>query len=218
MVVAPCVTSSEPAWGAVMTVSLHPVLNQSLMGPRICLDPVTPEDLPSLWQKLSWNYMRYQLGHVPFDEKAYAASVWEPHASGQKVTYVVRSETGEVVGTSSFLDIRTANRGLEIGSTWLHESVWGTHVNPEVKYLMLRHAFEEWNAVRVQLKTDSRNEHSQAAIIKLGATREGVLRHHVVMNDGHLRDTVMFSILAHEWPSMRDRLLERMKRRTELQP
>lgn len=218
MVAVPSVTSSEPAWGAVMTVSLHPVLNQSLIGPRIRLDPVVPEDGPGLWQRLHWNYMQFQIGFEPLDEAAYIASVLEPHASGQKVTYTIRSQQGEILGTSSFLDIRTAHRGLEIGSTWLHASVWGTSVNPEVKYLMLRHAFEEWKAIRVQLKTDSRNFHSQAAIAKLGATREGVLRHHVIMNDGHLRDTVMFSILAQEWPSVRDRLLERMKRRTEPQP
>lgn len=89
-------------------------------------------------------------------------------------------------------------------------SFQGTSVNPECKYLMLRHAFEDWGAMRVQLKTDRRNLQSQRAIEKLGAVREGVLRKHMLLPDGYERDTVMYSIIDDEWPAIRDRLIERL--------
>ncbi len=114
------------------------------------------------------------------------------------------------VGVSCYLDIRPAHRGLEIGGTWIAASRQGTAVNPEAKYLLLHHAFETLGAVRVQLKTDGRNLQSQAAIAKLGAVREGVLRRHLILPDGYVRDTVMYSITDSEWPSVRDRLVARL--------
>ncbi len=111
---------------------------------------------------------------------------------------------------TSYLDIRPQDRALEIGFTWVAKPYQATAVNPECKYLLLRHAFEEQGAVRVQLKTDLRNLQSQAAIAKLGAVREGVLRKHMVMPDGHVRDTVMYSVTNDEWPAVRRRLEERL--------
>ena len=105
-----------------------------------------------------------------------------------------------------YLDIRAKERGLEIGFTWLAKALQGTQVNPECKYLLLRHAFEEQHALRVQLKTDGRNKQSQRAIEKLGAVREGVLRKHMIMPDGYVRDTVMYSITERQnWPAGRRR-------------
>lgn len=123
---------------------------------------------------------------------------------------VVDAETGKAVGSTSYLDLRPAHRSLEIGNTWLGPETRGTRVNPEMKRLLLEYAFETLGCVRVQLKTDGRNLQSQAALRKLGATYEGTLRQHLICRDGFIRDTVMFSILAHEWPAVRDRLDSRL--------
>ena len=118
----------------------------------------------------------------------------------------------EAVGGTTLFDYSEAHRRVEIGYTWLAKSAWRTPVNTECKFLLLRHAFETLGCNRVQLKTDSRNERSQAAIARLGAVREGVLRAHMVMPDGWLRDSVMFSITAPEWPAVKTRLEQLMKR------
>jgi RimJ/RimL family protein N-acetyltransferase len=125
---------------------------------------------------------------------------------------VVEIATGEAVGGTTYLDIAPADKRLEIGSTWLAPAVWRTAINTECKFLLLRHAFETLGCNRVQLKTDRRNERSQAAIARLGAVREGVLRAQMVMPDGWIRDTVMFSILAPEWPAVKARLEQLLNR------
>ncbi len=119
-------------------------------------------------------------------------------------------ETGKAIGTTSYLDIRPEHRSLEIGFTWIANPWQATVVNPEAKYLLLSHAFDNLGALRVQLKTDERNKRSQAAIAKLGAVREGVLRKQMIMPDGHQRNTVMFSITDQEWPAVRERLRARI--------
>lgn len=123
---------------------------------------------------------------------------------------IVARDSERVLGMTSYLDIRPRDLGLEIGFTWLSKATQGSLVNPECKYLLLRHAFDEQGAARVQLKTDLRNLQSQRAIEKLGAVREGVLRQHMVRPDGYIRDTVMYSIIASEWPVVRSRLEGRL--------
>ena len=124
---------------------------------------------------------------------------------------IVLRATGQAIGVTTYMDIRAAHRGLEIGGTWVGRGHQGTAVNPECKYLLLGYAFEQLGAVRVQLKTDGRNLQSQRAIAKLGAVREGVLRRHMVLPDGYIRDTVMFSITDAEWPLVRAGLEERLQ-------
>jgi len=114
--------------------------------------------------------------------------------------------SGELVGTTSFYEVDEARRSLAIGHTWLAQRVWRTGLNTESKLLMLGHAFGTLGAERVVWHTDIRNLRSQAAIERLGATREGVLRHHRVRPDGSLRDTVQYAMVAHEWPAVRERL------------
>lgn len=109
------------------------------------------------------------------------------------------SHKDQVVGTSRYFDMSEQHKHLEIGFTWFNPSVWRTIVNTETKYLMLRHAFEDMDCIRVQLKTDLRNVRSQEAMRRLGATQEGILRHVVILPDGHLRNTMYFSILREEW-------------------
>jgi len=127
------------------------------------------------------------------------------------VTFAIVDKSREKpVGSTSFMDIRAENRGLEIGSTWLAPVDQGTAINPEAKLLLLTHAFEELSAIRVQFRTDSRNVQSQRAIEKLGAVRDGVFRHDTIMLDGYLRDSVFYSILAGEWPAVKSKLVDRL--------
>ena len=123
---------------------------------------------------------------------------------------IVERSTNRRLGVTTYLDIRPAHRGCEIGWTWLTPSHRGGRTNPEMKRLMLAHAFDDRGAIRVQLKTDLRNLQSQRAIEKLGARKDGVLRENMIMMDGYHRSTVMYSILAGEWPAVRDRLDARL--------
>jgi RimJ/RimL family protein N-acetyltransferase len=115
----------------------------------------------------------------------------------------VEVATGRAVGGTTYMNISRPDRGLEIGSTWLGRPWQRSGLNTEAKYLLLRHAFEELGAVRVQLKTDARNRQSRAAIERLGAVHEGTLRKHMLMPDGVLRDSVFYSILDDEWPAVK---------------
>lgn len=119
-------------------------------------------------------------------------------------------ETGESIGCTTLMEIRARHKGLEIGRTWIGSAFQGTRVNPECKLLLMQHAFETLKYERVQLKTDERNLQSQRAIEKLGAVKEGVLRKHMVMPDGFVRNTVLYSITAAEWPAVKERLLARL--------
>lgn len=131
-------------------------------------------------------------------------------ARGVRIAYALRdTASGAVIGTSSFLDIRPQHRGAEIGATFLHPTARSGRANPEAKRLMLAHAFAA-GAVRMELITDARNLRSQAAIAKLGAVREGVLRNERITWTGHVRDSVIYSITDAEWPAVRARLDARL--------
>jgi N-acetyltransferase len=116
-------------------------------------------------------------------------------------------DKGEVVGTTRFYEIVPADRRVAIGYTWLSKSAQRTAVNTESKLLLLAHAFEQWQCVRVELVTDVLNQQSRAAILRLGAKEEGVLRSHMIMPNGRLRDSVCFSIIRAEWPEVKARLV-----------
>ena len=124
---------------------------------------------------------------------------------------VVRLEDDRVIGSTRYLDVQEDNRTAEIGWTWYSPDAWGGVVNPEAKHLLLRHAFDDWRAIRVALKTDIKNVHSQAAIEKLGARYEGTLRNHRIRPDGTYRDTMLYSITESEWPHVKARLEERLR-------
>jgi N-acetyltransferase len=127
-----------------------------------------------------------------------------------RVVYAVRLLDGRLVGTSSLLEIDLANESIHLGATLYGRRWWGTAVNPEAKLLLLAHCFDDCGFGRVKIQTDALNTHSQAAIAKLGARREGVLRRHLRREDGTFRDTVVYSILADEWPAVRDGLCARL--------
>ena len=119
---------------------------------------------------------------------------------------VVGTKRDEVVGTTRFYDIRPADRRVAIGYTWLSLSAQRTAVNTEAKLLLLTHAFEHWQCNRVEFITDVLNQQSRAAILRLGAKQEGILRNHMIMPNGRMRDSVMFSIIKEEWPEVKARL------------
>jgi RimJ/RimL family protein N-acetyltransferase len=125
---------------------------------------------------------------------------------------IVDRATGKIVGSTRYLDIVRTHKAVEIGWTWLTPSVWRTRINTECKYLLLRHAFETAGAIRVQLKTDSRNNRSQAAIERIGGVKEGTLRRHRILPNGYVRDSVYYSIIDDEWPTVKARLEEMLGR------
>lgn len=131
-------------------------------------------------------------------------------AAGARIPFAVRRlSDGAVIGTTSFMTLRPAHGGVEIGATFYRPEGRGGPVNPECKRLLLAHAFAA-GAMRVELITDARNLRSQAAIAKLGAVREGILRRHKITWTGHVRDTVMFAITDLDWPAARDGLDQRL--------
>ena len=145
----------------------------------------------------------------------YFAAALTARDGDREVPFVVRlRKTGRVVGSTRFLDPVERHRRVEIGATWYAPDTWSTVVNAECKLLLLRHAFEGWGANRVALLTDILNVRSQAAIRKLGAREEGVLRAHMIVKNGRVRDSVLFSITRPEWPHVRTNLEERVRSAT----
>jgi RimJ/RimL family protein N-acetyltransferase len=125
----------------------------------------------------------------------------------QQAFAIVEMSRGRVAGSTRLLNIRPAHRSLEIGWTWLGQDYQNTTVNTETKLLLMTHAFERLSCVRVEFKTDSRNLRSQRALERIGATREGVLRNHMIVQGGHSRDSVYFSVIDQEWPEVKKHLL-----------
>jgi N-acetyltransferase len=144
---------------------------------------------------------------------AWLREALEGVAQGRYVAWAtVERATNRAVGSTRFGDISPADGRVEIGWTWIAPSRQRTALNTEAKLLQLRYAFDELGATRVALKTDGRNQRSQAAIERLGGVREGVLRRHMRLPDGFIRDTVYYSILSDEWPAVRQRLEQRLAR------
>jgi RimJ/RimL family protein N-acetyltransferase len=181
-----------------------------LEGFGLRLEPAEDAHAVDLAQHAQPELFRYSVTAIPhgYDAEGLAGQLSALRAAGGYPYALVVD--GQAVGISCYLDVRPAHRGLEIGFTWIGKAFQGTHVNPAAKRLLLGHAFEDLGMERVQLKCDGRNVQSQRAIEKLGAIREGVLRRHMTLPDGFMRDTVMYSILADEWPAVRDRLERRL--------
>jgi ribosomal-protein-alanine N-acetyltransferase len=186
-----------------------------LTGPTLRLEPARLDQAPALWPKLGHEVFRHTL-EWPHDGSLDAFAEWlrkslaTPDTLLFAVVPLAPGEGDGPVGVTGYLDIRPAHFGLEIGRTILAPAVQGTRVNPESKYLLLRHAFEDLGVVRVQFKTDLHNLHSQRAIEKLGAVREGVLRRFQARSSGFVRDTVVYSITDEEWPAVKGGLEARL--------
>lgn len=189
----------------------------TLTGKHVRLEPLRPHHAPELLAAGRapeiWPWMPMALTTEAAVAK-FIADAMKAEEKGLAYAFTVVSlPKGRVVGSTRYLDVQAADRGLEIGWTWYAPEVWGTLINPEAKYLLLQHAFEGWGALRVQLKTDGQNLRSQAAIRKLGAQYEGTLRNHRIRPNGTIRDTAMFSIIDAEWPGVKAGLLRRIAER-----
>lgn len=180
-----------------------------LAGDHVALTQFVSDDAPELFAALDHDACWDHVAGRPRSPEEYAATLAQAPQAG-RWPWVVR-QAGRVVGTTSYLDVSLADARLEIGSTAYSPVVWATDVNPECKLLLMSWAFDHGFG-RVQLKTDIRNRRSQAAIAKLGAMYEGVLRRYQRRQDGTVRDTVMYSVTAEEWPGVRERLRARLAR------
>ncbi len=204
-------------------LATRPPSGLPLVGRVVRLDPVTPDDVPGLWAVWSDPEV-YRHGYLMSERLTSEAQAREA-VEGQlaarpgRTAYTVRlvadtalGRAGTVVGTSSLGDVDLPTEQVHLGWTTYGSRWWGTVVNPEAKLLLLGHAFDDCGFGRVRLQTDVLNLRSQAAIARLGAVREGVLRRMVRRADGSWRDTVVFSILVDEWPTVRQSLEERVAR------
>ncbi len=154
-----------------------------------------------------WKYMLY--GYPDSEEKilAWIRGLLQKQVEGTDLPFaVIDLGSGRAIGSTRYMDIQRQHRNLEIGGTWYGTVAQRTAVNTECKFLLLRQAFETYGCIRIQLKTDSRNIRSQTAIERIGATREGILRNHMIAPDGHYRASVYYSILDTEWPEVKLRL------------
>lgn len=145
------------------------------------------------------------------DMERYVRTALADQAAGTALPFVtVELESSAVVGSTRFGNIDTGNRKVEIGWTWVTPEWQRTAVNTEAKFLMMKHAFEVWNCIRVELKTDSNNKKSRKAIKRIGACEEGTLRNHMITETGRFRDSVYFSVIDNEWPALKEKLASKL--------
>ena len=198
------------------------LMQPTLTGNIIELQPFQATHAPALLEAAAdgqlWNMtLTVVPGAATVD--SYIATALEGRAAGTVMPFViVLRESGAIVGSTRFWKIDRGNRKLEIGHTWLSESVQRSAVNTEAKYLLLSYAFELMQCVRVQFTTDELNQKSRAAILRIGAKQEGVVRHERIMPDGRKRNSVRFSIIDDEWPEVKTMLEEKLGRETDPRP
>jgi N-acetyltransferase len=195
-------------------MTIEPV---TLNGRLVCLEPLRMEHAAGLYQASRdpslWTYKPVRQPRSLTEMEQLVASVLQDQQAGACLPFAIISrEHGRVIGETRYHSFTHKDRGLEIGWTWLTPSVQRTGVNTECKYLLLHHAFEQWGAIRVQLRTHHLNTNSQRAIERLGAVKEGVLRNHLVLPDGSYRHAVYYSIIESEWPSVKAKLEAMMQR------
>ena len=182
----------------------------TLTGEHVILEPAADRHLPDLLAAAAdpdvWTWMPWRR---PTDADQLAALLEGERAIAYPFAQL-DATCGRAVGITTYRDVDERNRTLEVGGTWIGRPWWRTAINTEAKLLFLGHAFETLGANRVAIKTDIRNERSQAAIERLGAVREGVVRHQYIRPDGTLRDTVLYSVVPEEWPAVRAHLRARL--------
>ncbi|MDQ2885905.1 MAG: GNAT family N-acetyltransferase [Chloroflexota bacterium] len=188
----------------------------TLPGSFVRLEPLQMKHASDLFAAAQdpalWTYMSAHLNSSLPAIEAWISAALQEQAAGMILPFaIIDISSGYAVGSTRYMAISLRDRGLEIGWTWLASSVQRTGANTECKYLLLRHAFETLGAIRVQLKTHHDNLRSQRAIERIGATREGVLRNHMIMPDGSYRHSVYYSIIDSEWPRVKGQLEAKMQ-------
>ena len=189
----------------------------TLTGKYARLEPMTEAHIPGLAEigicQDFWHFMLYGDMNTETDMRNWVLDIMNRGQKGTDLPFVaIDLASGRVAGATRYLNIMPKDRGLEIGGTWYGTDFQRTAINTECKFLLMTHAFETLHAIRVQLKTDSRNERSQKAIERIGAKKEGVLRNHMILPDGYIRDSVFYSVLDTEWPDVKKNLEAMMDR------
>lgn len=194
-------------------IELGPI---ALQGNAVRLIPIRREHWEPLWGVAKdstediFRWIPYPMRTLE-DFERWGEKALAEQASGESlVLATVERSSSQLIGSTRFMNIDRPNRRVEIGSTWIAPAWQRTAINTEAKYLMLRHAFEHWGCIRVELKTDALNQKSRNAILRIGAKEEGTLRKHLITWTGRVRDTVYFSILDSEWPEVKARLEEKL--------
>ncbi|SCB25198.1 GNAT family N-acetyltransferase [Cupriavidus alkaliphilus] len=187
----------------------------TLPGRHATLEPLRPEHADGLRSACAdgelWK-LWYTSVPAPERMEAEIARRLDLQRRGTMLPFAVRDAAGELAGMTTYMNIDAANRRVEIGSTWYARRVQRTPLNTECKLMLLGHAFDHLDCIAVEFRTHWMNQQSRAAIARLGARQDGVLRNHMRMPDGTLRDTVVFSIIASEWPAVRQHLQFQLER------
>lgn len=199
-----------------MSLAVSPleiVVPVTLEGSVVRLEPIRRDHAELFWEVAKndlediFQWIPYAM-ETPEDFQTLIDKAFAEQERGESVVFAtVERASGQTIGSTRFMNIDRANRRVEIGSSWIAPAWQRTAVNTEAKYLMLRHAFEVWGCMRVELKTDALNQKSRNAILRIGAKEEGTLRRHTHTWTGRVRDTVYFSILDGEWPQVKERLM-----------
>jgi RimJ/RimL family protein N-acetyltransferase len=190
----------------------------TLEGNMVRLEPIRREHEDLFWEAAKdslddiFRWIPYSMKTQEDFHRLVQKAFAEQERGESMVFATVERASGRVVGSTRFMNMDLTNRRVEIGSTWIAPAWQRTAINTEAKYLMLRHAFETWRCLRVELKTDALNQKSRNAILRLGAKEEGTLRKHLITWTGRVRDSVYFSILDTEWPAVKARLESQMGR------
>ena len=195
-----------------VSLNIEPV---TLQGKHVRLEPLSLDHLEQLCEvglkPELWRWTASQV-RTPGDMRVYVETALKWQAEGTALPFATISEqTGRVVGSTRFANIDSENRHLEIGWTWIAPLWQQTAVNTEAKYLMLGHAFEKFGCIRVEFKTDSLNEKSRRALLRIGAKEEGTFRNHMIVHGGRYRHSVYFSVIESEWPEVKRRLEEKLR-------
>lgn len=186
----------------------------TLDGQRVRLEPLSIDHLAALCEvglvEEIWRWTT-SLVLTPSDMRLYVEAALQEQAEGKALPFVtIDKASNTVVGSTRFGNIERTHRRVEIGWTWINPQWQRSHINTEAKYLMLRHAFENWQCIRVELKTDSLNEKSRTAMLRIGAKEEGTLRNHMITYTGRYRHSVYFSFIESEWPQVKANLETKM--------
>ena len=185
------------------------------------LEPISAAHENALWEASrdprTWQWLSVEQPQTRGELRAYLDAALANQADGTELPLVtVRRADDRVVGSTRYLALHPEHRSLEIGWTWLTPEAWGTGINIEAKLLMLQHAFEQFGCLRVELKTDARNERSRGAMAALPAQFEGVHRKAMLVRGGQRRDSAWYSVIDDEWPAVRANLLRRLGRDEEV--
>jgi RimJ/RimL family protein N-acetyltransferase len=187
----------------------------TLMGKFVRLEPLSETHVPSLakvgLEPEIWRFMRYGKVETEGQLGVWVQELLNLQAHGTDLPFaVIYLASGNAIGCTRYLHIDPPSRSLEIGGTWYGLEYQGTLVNTECKYILLKHAFETLECIRVWFKADTRNLRSMRALERIGAIKEGVLRNHMILPGGFIRDSIVYSLLPEEWPQVKNKLEARL--------